>query len=62
MPEQKTTTKKATETPEYTKQNLVTSTVFTVTERDILNIVLEDDKNYTLAEARAEIKKFKGGF
>ncbi|QNQ80783.1 hypothetical protein [Lactobacillus sp. PV034] len=49
------------DTPKYSKENLVNSSVFTITERDILKIVLDNSKTYTLDEAKKAIKNFKGG-
>ena len=48
--------------PKYTKMGLVNDASFNVTDRDIINIVLEDDKQYTLKEVRAKIEEFKKGF
>jgi len=45
----------------YDKAGLVNSTGFSTTERAILNVVLNNDQNYTLDEAKNQIKKFKGG-
>lgn len=45
----------------YDKAGLVKSTGFSNTQRAILNIVLEDDKEYTMDETKNLIKKFKGG-
>lgn len=45
----------------YDKAGLVTSTGFSTTQRAILKIVLDDDKEYSLDEAKNLIKKFKGG-
>lgn len=45
----------------FTKKALVTSQGFSVIERDILNIILDDDKQYTLTKAKRLIKEFKGG-
>lgn len=47
--------------PTYTKSGLTGSDLFNRTERDILEIVLEDGKTYTVDQAKAEIKKFKEG-
>ena len=47
--------------PIYAKSGLAGSSLFTRTERDILEIVLEDGKTYTVDQAKAEIKKFKEG-
>ncbi|MGQ5708826.1 hypothetical protein [Lactobacillus sp. PSON] len=62
MPKEKTKTKTTeTKASEYTKQNLVESKIFSISDRDILNIVLKDDKKYTLKEAKKAINNFKGG-
>lgn len=45
----------------YSKTALVTSTGFSVTDRDILKLVLEENKQYSLDEAKAAINNFKGG-
>ncbi|MGZ1413506.1 hypothetical protein ACXO9E_05060 [Lactobacillus delbrueckii subsp. bulgaricus] len=47
--------------PTYAKSGLTGSDLFNRTERDILEIVLEDGKTYTVDQAKAEIKKFKEG-
>lgn len=47
--------------PTYAKSGLTSSGLFNRTERDILEIVLEDGKTYTVDQAKAEIKKFKEG-
>jgi len=41
----------------YDKAGLVNSTGFSTTERAILNVVLNNDQNYTLDEAKNQIKK-----
>lgn len=45
----------------YAKPGLTGSSLFNRTERDILEIVLEEGKTYTVDQAKAEIKKFKEG-
>ncbi|WP_258115643.1 hypothetical protein [Levilactobacillus yiduensis] len=45
----------------YDKAGLVNSTGFYNIQRAILNITLKDGKEYTLDEAKNQIKKFKGG-
>lgn len=45
----------------FSKQALVTSQSFSAIERDILKIILDDDKQYTLSRAKRDISKFKGG-
>lgn len=47
--------------PTYAKYGLASSDLFNRTERDILEIVLEDGKTYTVDQAKAEINKFKEG-
>lgn len=47
--------------PTYAKSGLTGSSLFNRTERDILEIVLEEGKAYTVDQAKAEIKKFKEG-
>lgn len=59
MTESKKTTK-ANE-PKFTKLGLVHDTSFSVIDRDIINIVLDDDKQYTLADVKAKIEEFKKG-
>lgn len=46
----------------FTKQALISSPKFSVIERDILKLALDDDKEYTIAEAQKAIDKFKEGF
>lgn len=60
MANTKTTNAKKQE-PAYSKAALLNSKMFSVIERDILNITLEDDKSYTMNEVQDEIKKFKEG-
>lgn len=45
----------------YSKESLINSTGFSPMDRDILKIVLDDSKKYSLASANREIIKFKGG-
>lgn len=49
------------EEPTYAKHGLTSSSLFDRTERDILEIVLDEGKTYTVVQAKAEIKKFKEG-
>ena len=44
----KTTVK--VEDPKFTKKALISSNKFTPIERDVLKLVLDDDKEYTIAE------------
>ncbi len=46
----------------YSKQALITSTGFTPIERDILTIVLNDDRQYSLIQAKNLVRKFKEAF
>ncbi len=57
----KTKTKTAVKEPTFTKLGLKMSNTFNTTDKDIINIVLEDDKEYTLAQVKQAIKKFKEG-
>jgi len=45
----------------YSKESLVKSIGFSPMDRDILKIILDDSKKYSLASANREIIKFKGG-
>lgn len=45
----------------YAKSGLTGSGLFNRTERDILEIVLDEGQTYTVDQAKAEIKKFKEG-
>lgn len=46
----------------FTKQALISSPKFSVIERDILKLALDDDKEYIIAEVQKAIDKFKEGF
>lgn len=56
----KTTVK--VEDPKFTKKALISSNKFTTIERDILKLVLEDDKEYTIADVQKAVEKFKEGY
>ncbi|GAA3626372.1 hypothetical protein GCM10022297_01120 [Lactobacillus hamsteri] len=47
--------------PKFTKVGLMAGN-FTTTEKDIMNIVLKDGKEYTIPEAKKAIEEFKKGF
>lgn len=47
--------------PTYAKSGLTGSSLFDRTERDILEIALDEGKTYTVDQAKSEIKKFKEG-
>ena len=57
-PTKKTTHK---EKDKFTKQILINSKQYSRTERDMLKLILVDDKKYSLDEVNKAIKKFKGG-
>lgn len=46
----------------FTKQALISSPKFSVIERDILKLALDDDKEYTIAEVQKAVEKFKEGY
>lgn len=46
----------------FTKQALISSPKFSVIERDILKLALDDDKEYTIADVQKAVRKFKEGF
>lgn len=46
----------------FTKQALISSPKFSVIERDILKLALDDDKEYTIAEVQKTVEKFKEGY
>lgn len=48
------------ETPTFTKEQLAASTRY-ASMRDLVSVLLEDDKQYTLAEVDEKIEKFKKG-
>ena len=50
------------EDPKFTKKALISSNKFTTIERDILKLVLDDDKEYTIAEVQKAVEKFKEGY
>ena len=57
----KTVTKSSKSEPTFTKAGLRNDGSFSITDRDIINITLKDDKKYTLNEVKNAIKKFKEG-
>lgn len=46
----------------FTKQALISSPKFSVIERDILKLALDDDKEYTIAEVQKAVENFKEGY
>lgn len=56
----KTTVK--VEDPKFTKKALISSNKFTTIERDVLKLVLDDDKEYTIADVQKAVEKFKEGY
>ncbi|AYJ38876.1 hypothetical protein [Lactiplantibacillus paraplantarum] len=60
MSETKRTVKRAkTVVPKFDKADLLMASAFTKLEVDILKVVLEEDKQYSLEQAKSEINKFK---
>lgn len=48
--------------PKYTKEQIKQAGLFVdTTDKAIVNVALDDDKKYTIAEAKKAIKDFKGG-
>lgn len=69
MAESKKTEAKATikatvkiDNPKFTKKALVSNKEFSPIERDVLKLALNDDKEYTIAEVKEAVEKFKEGF
>ena len=52
--------KKENETPVFTKESLLNSKKY-MFQKDLLNILLDDDKEYTLEEVEKKINEFKTG-
>ncbi len=50
------------EDPKFTKKALISSNKFTSIERDVLKLVLDDDKEYTIAEVQKAVENFKEGY
>ena len=46
----------------FTKQALISSPKFSVIERDILKLALDDDKEYTISEVQKAVENFKEGY
>lgn len=44
---------------EFGKKQIVNYTLFTPNEKDILNVILQEDKNYTIEEAKQSMGLFK---
>lgn len=44
---------------EFGKKQIVNSTLFTPSEKDILSVILQEDKNYTIEEAKQSMGLFK---
>lgn len=56
----KTTVK--VEDQKFTKKALISSNMFAPIERDVLKLVLDDDKEYTIAEVQKAVENFKEGY
>ena len=52
--------KKENETPVFTKESLLNSKKY-MFQKDLLNILLDEDKEYTLEEVDKKINEFKTG-
>lgn len=50
------------EDPKFTKKALISSNKFTSIERDVLKLVLDDDKEYIIAEVQKAVENFKEGY
>ncbi|UOC06934.1 hypothetical protein [Lactobacillus johnsonii] len=50
------------EEPKFTKKALISSNKFTPIERDVLKLVLDDDKEYTIADVNKAVEQFKEGY
>lgn len=48
--------------PKFTKRALVANKEFSPIERDVLKLALNDDKEYTIAEVKEAVEKFKEGY
>lgn len=46
----------------FTKKALISSNKFTPIERDVLKLVLDDDKEYTIADLNKAVEQFKEGY
>lgn len=46
----------------FTKKALISSNKFTPIERDVLKLVLDDDKEYTIADVNKAVEQFKEGY
>jgi len=46
----------------FTKKALISSNKFTSIERDVLKLVLDDDKEYTIADVNKAVEQFKEGY
>lgn len=42
----------------FGKEQIVNSSLFTVKEKDVLNVILQNDKNYTIEEAKQSVRLF----
>lgn len=50
---------KASNRNEFGKEQIVNSHLFTPNEKDILNVILQGDKKYTIEEAKQAMGLFK---
>ncbi|MEK3985125.1 hypothetical protein MHB77_17275 [Paenibacillus sp. FSL K6-3166] len=43
----------------FGKEQIVNSSLFTAKEKDVLNVILQNDKSYTIEEAKQSMGLFK---
>lgn len=57
----KRTNKKAAQQIVFTKDELLSATNLTGSQRDLLEVALDPGKTYTVTEAKSAVTKLKGG-
>lgn len=53
--------KKAVQQPVFSKNELLSATNLTGSQRDLLEVALDAEKTYTVTEAKTAVTKLKGG-
>ena len=53
--------KKAVQQPVFSKNELLSATNLTGSQRDLLEVALDPGKTYTVTEAKSAVTKLKGG-
>lgn len=53
--------KKAVQQPVFSKNELLSATNLTGSQRDLLEVALDPEKTYTVTEAKTAVTKLKGG-